>query len=308
MLKSDARLYLAVHMWASTDCAASCAAETSSACTLCGISTADPMVITFAQPSIASGDSQSATADRNSTAQLSTEAQLRDAAQATRTLSARCADAEARLALAQAQHSVQQDVLMAAKAAALLSQWVATAKRAAGGLNAPRQSRRASAAATVPLEQAESTRASLEEAAAAAASALTALEASGISEGSDDACLLAAASELLRSELEGAHAAAAALTEAMRAAQQQPARSGSPTKRLRRIRDLRGGAYSALDPEASGDSDEELFAVAPETGSSIMTPLRAHHVRTQSKGRSHQRGWLARVLHSELHAQPVAQS
>ncbi len=260
------------------------------------------------QPSTAAETSQPQVTNGKGTAQPPTEGQLERAARSIRALSARCAAAEAHLADAEAQHGALRAVHAAAKAAAALSTEVCAAERAASGLTAARQLRRASAAAAalgVAAEQAERAKAALEEAAAAATLALTGLEASAGSEGcGDDALLAAAAGDELRSDLMAAFSVGAALAEAMTAARQQAVRGGSPTKRLRRIRDLRSGAYSAIDPEFSGDSDEEPFAAAPETGSSVMTPLRGHHRRTQPKGRSQQRGWLARVLHSELHAQP----
>ena len=260
------------------------------------------------QPSVAAEVTQPEVTAGEGAAHPSTEEQLQRAAQSIRTLSARCAAAEAHLADAEAQHSVLRAVHAAAIAAAALSTEVAAAERAAGGLKAARQLRRASAAASalvVALEQAERAIAVLEEAAAAATLALATLEASDVGACcSDDALVLVAAGEELRSDLDVASSVAAALAEAIIAARQHGMRGGSPTKRLRRIRDLRAGAYSAIDPELSGDSDEEPFTAASETGSSVMTPLRAHHRRTQSKGRSQQRWWLARVLHSELHAQP----
>jgi len=260
------------------------------------------------QPLTAAESSQPEVTASKDTVQLSDDKQLERAARSIRALSARCAAAEAQLADAEAQHSVLRAVHAAAKAAAALSTEVCAAERAASGLKAARQLRRASAAAAalgVAVEQADFAKAALEEAVAAATLTLTELEASAVGEGyCDDAVLAAAAGDELRSDLVAAFSVGAVLTEAMTTARQQAARGGSPTKRLRRIRDLRSGAYSAIDPELSGDSDEEPFAAAPETGSSVMTPLRGHHRRTQSKGRLQQRGWLARVLHSELHAQP----
>ena len=236
------------------------------------------------------------------------EDQLRRAAQAIRALTARCAAAETRLAQAEAQHSAQQCVHSAAEAAAALSQAVVAAETAAAGLKAAKQPTKASAVASAlaaaPLEHAKNAKKALEEAAAAATSALTSLEVSAAGDaGSSCAFLTTAAREELRSDLEVAHAVGAALSEAIRVARHPAPRGGSPVKRLRRLRDLKAGAYSAIDMDASGDSEEESFTVAPETGSSIMTPLRAHHSCKQSKSRSQQRGWLARVLHSELQAQ-----
>ena len=260
------------------------------------------------QPSVAADSSQSEVTVGKGTAQHSADEQLERAVRSIRALTARCAAAEAHLAAAETQHSVLRVVHAAAKAAAALWMGVSAAERAAGGLKAARQLRRASAAASaqaVALDRAECAKAALDEAAAGAILALTGLEASAVGEGCcHDALLVVAAGEELRSDLDAARSVGTALNGAITAARQQAVRTGSPTRRLRRIRDLRTGAYSAIDPELSGESDEEPFAAAPETGSSVMTPLRAHHRRSRSQGRSQQRGWLARVLHSELQARP----
>jgi hypothetical protein len=238
---------------------------------------------------------------------------LQQAAREIHKLADRCAAAEASLAAAEAQQIIQQTVLQAARAAAVLSQRLDSARLSVSVLKTARRPKKASttaaAAAAAPLEEAERVRAALDDAAAVATTALASLEASEDGEGNPNAALVAAAGAELRTLLDATHAAGAAVLEASRAAEQRLTRGKSPLRRPRRRGDPSAGAYAAIEHDmvdSSDDSGEEPVSPALETGSAsdIMTPLRAQQRRGSSKGRSH--GWLARVLHADLH--PAQQS
>ena len=232
---------------------------------------------------------------------------LQKAAQEIHRLADRCAAAEASLVAAEAQHKVQQTVLQAAGVAAVLSQRTDSAAHTISALRSARRPRKtATTATTAAVEEAERVMAALRDAAAVATAVLASLAISEDGEGDNTAALVAAAGAELHATLDTAHAAGAALSEALKAAEQRLTRAKSPTRRPRHRKDPAAGGYAAIEQDLAVSSDdsyeEEPVGVALETGSSsdIMTPLRTQQRRGQSKGRAH--GWLARVLHSDLHA------
>ena len=157
---------------------------------------------------------------------------LQQAAREIHKLADRCAAAEASLAAAEAHQIVQQAVLQAARAAAVLSQRLDRAKVTISILRTARRPKKASttaaaAAAAAPLEEAEHIKAALDDGAAVAMTVLAYLETSEDSEGSPDAALMAAAGEELRALLDATHATGAALLEVSRVAEQRLTRVNS---------------------------------------------------------------------------------